>query len=458
MPSLAVELGLAQVRQSCSPRDVLLLYASRVVRMIAFGAIAPILVLHLRALSFSDTQVGSFLSLTLVGDVLLSLLVTWTADSIGRRRVLAGGAVLMALSGLVFYSSRQFVPLLLAAVVGVVSPTGNEVGPFSAVEVGILSQLVDQDARVHLLMHHSVLGFTGASIGALLSGWLVTGLVNRGCDIVKAYQAVYLVYFVAALLKVALSLAMSAACELEHSLKTPPAPSRSDSSPNERQPLLRPDASVSEAPSQHAQLVADTVLSPPDEIMRPRLPIVRLTVLCLIFSLDAFASSVLPQSFISYYFQIRYNAPLGIVATTFSIGSLVGGVSQLAAGAIARRLGIILTMVGTHIPAQLFTIAIAFAPNLAVALTLFLARATIASMDAGVRGAFLSAIIPPETRTRFLGIVNVCKTLASAPGPTLSGQLAHSGMLRWSFAICGSLKIIYDIGLLVGFLEHKLQH
>ncbi|KAK4047419.1 hypothetical protein OIV83_005466 [Microbotryomycetes sp. JL201] len=426
MVSIASELGIVHVKQSSNPRDVLLLYASRVVRMIAFGAIAPILVLHLRSLSFSDTQVGSFLSLTLVGDVLLSLLVT-------------------------------FVPLLLAAVVGVVSPTGNEVGPFSAVEVGILSQLVESNARVFLLMHHSVLGFTGASIGALLSGWLVTFLVNRGRDTVKAYQAVYLVYTVAAVLKVALSLAMSAACELEHSLKHSPSQGDAD----ERRPLLASNGAADESPSQHAQSVADTVLSPSDEIARPPLPLVRLTVLCLIFSLDAFASSVLPQSFISYYLRIRFNAPIGVVATTFSVGSLVGGLSQLAAGAIARRLGIILTMVGTHIPAQLFTIAIAFAPNLATALTLFLARATIASMDAGVRGAFLSAIIPPETRTRFLGIVNVCKTLASAPGPTLSGQLAQWGLLRWSFAICGGLKIIcrsHDIGLLVGFLEHKLQH
>ncbi|KAK4046621.1 hypothetical protein OIO90_006491 [Microbotryomycetes sp. JL221] len=453
MPSIASELGIAQVREADNPRDVLLI----------FGAVAPILVLHLRALSFTDTQVGSFLSLTLVGDVLLSLLVTWTADSLGRRRVLAGGALLMAMSGVVFYSSTSFVPLLLAAVVGVVSPTGNEIGPFVAVEIGILSQLVRPDARVFILTHHSVIGFVGTSVGALLSGWIVPALEHQGQGPVASFQAVYLIYTIAALVKFALSLAMSPACELDYALKSPvttPTPQPSSvgdqGANNERQPLL--DGLRDDSPSQAAQSVADAVLSPPDEIVRPPLPLMRLAVLCVIFSLDSFASSVLPQSFISYYFRVRYNAPLGIVATTFSIGSLVGGLSQLAAGAIARRLGIILTMVGTHIPAQIFTIAIAFAPSLAVALTLFIARATIASMDAGVRGAFLTASVPPASRTRFLGIMNVCKTIASAPGPTLTGQLASMGMLRWSFAVCGGLKIVYDIALLIGFMEHNLQH
>lgn len=158
---------------------------------------------------------------------------------------------------------------------------------------------------------------------------------------------------------------------------------RPTSTDDERQPLL-----VNQ--NQQPPSVADAILSPPEEpAPLPHLPLGKLIALCFIFSLDAFASSLIPNSFIAYYFRLSFNAPLSAITRAFSAGSLIAGFSQLAAGSIASRLGIILTMVGTHIPAQLITMALAFAPSLASGLALYIARASIASMDTSVRGEFL---------------------------------------------------------------------
>lgn len=156
MSRILNEFGYHHVMSSHSKRDVFLLFASRFIRLFAFGSVAPILILYLRLLGFPDKLVGTFLSLTLLGDVILSLIVTWVADKFGRRNVLALGAVLMGVSGIVFAISDSYLLLLAAAVFGVISPSGNEVGPFSALEVAMLSQLVEPASRVYVLMWYQV--------------------------------------------------------------------------------------------------------------------------------------------------------------------------------------------------------------------------------------------------------------------------------------------------------------
>ncbi|SCV74897.1 BQ2448_7926 [Microbotryum intermedium] len=445
MRSLVDEFGLRHVASSHSVRDVLLLFASRFVRMLAFGAVSPILVLHLRLLGLSDGRVGSFLSLTLLGDVLLSLVVTWTADTLGRRRVLVLGAFLMAVSGVVFHYFGSYIPLLLAAIIGIVSPSGNEVGPFSAIETGMLSQLVEPDARVYVLMWYQFLGFVGTSVGSICLGALVVTLERSGRSLVTAYRAVFYLYTAAALLKTILSFALSSYTEANQ----PPVPAR-----------LSTSAVTSSTATVTGHRLADSERQPLISERASPSVVAALVLLSILFSIDSFGSSLVPNSFTAYYFRLAYDAPLSSITSTFSAGAMIAGFSQLAAGSVARRLGIILTMVGTHIPAQIFTISLAFAPSLHSAIVVYLGRASLASMDAGVCGTFLSAIIPKDSRTRFLGIINVCKTLASAPGPTVSGCLATRGAqgLRWSFVLCGGLKILYDVGLLIGFRAYELEH
>ncbi|GAA5886361.1 hypothetical protein JCM16303_002511 [Sporobolomyces ruberrimus] len=453
MFSLSQELGFHYLRDSHSPRDVVLLLLSRFVRMIGFGVVAPILILYLRALGISERLVGLFLSLTLLGDVLLSLGVTWTADHIGRRRMLALGSVLMGGAGIAFYYSTSFVVLLLAAVFGIISPSGNEIGPFAALEQSMMSQLTTPDGRVSLLMWYQVLGFVGVATGNALAGIIVSVLEERGASTVSAYKGVFWAYALVAAVKIVLSFTMSRHTEVDH----PPVPTRSTLAPSsadsEREPLLE-STQARRPPAEE-----ESLLDPPSiPVPPPGLPLTRLVVLAAIFALDSFASSLIPLSFISFYFKKDFGASVAVITRTFSTTAIISCLSQLAAGSISKRAGIIGTMVGTHMPAQLLTMSLAFAPSLPAALSIFIARSFIASMDSSVRGAFLSAVVPKSSRTRFLGIVNVCKTLASTPGPTLSGNLASSGNLRFSFLITGTIKIIYDIALFIGFRYAELEH
>ncbi|GAA5952673.1 hypothetical protein JCM3765_002243 [Sporobolomyces pararoseus] len=453
MFSLSRELGLHYFKESHSTRDVILLLLSRYVRMIGFGVVAPVLILYLRALDISERLVGLFLSLTLLGDVLLSFGVTWTADHIGRRRMLALGAFLMGGSGLVFYSSSSFVPILLAAIFGIISPSGNEIGPFAALEQSMVSQLTAPDGRVSLLMWYQVLGFVGVSTGNALAGVIVKQLEKHGRSTVDAYRGVFIAYSCVAAVKIVLSFAMTKWTEVDHP-PIPERPSSSSAADSERQSLLRNEQGSTQAAS-----TTESLLDPPElPAPPPGLPVGRLVALAAIFSLDSFASSLIPLSFISYYFRKDFGASVEVITRTFSSTALISCFSQLAAGSISKRMGIIGTMVGTHMPAQLLTMSLAFAPGLSSALTIFIARSFIASMDSSVRGAFLSAVVPKSSRTRFLGIINVCKTLASAPGPTLSGYLASTNHLRFSFVITASIKIIYDICLFFGFRYAKLEH
>ncbi|GAA5867879.1 hypothetical protein JCM8547_003403 [Rhodosporidiobolus lusitaniae] len=456
MPLLSLlsrELGLAHLRTAHSTRDLALLYVSRFIRIMGFGAFAPVLILFLRAVGVSDERVGFFLSATLAGDVLVSLLVTWTADKVGRRNMIALGSLLMGASGVAFYLSSNFYVLLAAAIVGIISPTGNETGPFSALEQAALSQLTVPESRVYVLLWHQVLGFAGISAGNIATSLLTSTAEKAGKTGSDILRPVFALYAGISIVKVFLSFAMTKAVEVDH----PPFPDRSVANrveqDSERQPLLQDnDAPPASATS---SLQAAAVEQAP---VQAHFPLGRLVALCLIFGLDSFASSLAPLAFISYYFRSQLAAPLSLITHVFSVTALIGCASQLLAGSVAKRLGIIPTMVATHMPAQVFTIIMAFAPSLPLAVTFFIARACIASMDSSVRGAFLAAVIPKESRTRFLGIINISKTLASTPGPTLALGLAALGGMRWVFVITGSLKLIYDVTLFIGFKTAQLEH
>ncbi|BGP25819.1 MFS transporter, sugar transporter [Rhodotorula toruloides] len=469
---LSTELGFAHLRAAHSPKDVALLIVSRFIRMVGFGAIAPILVLYLTALGISDSNVGLFLSLTLFGDVALALSISWVADSAGRRRVLAFGSTTMAASGFVFFLSGRFVVLLLAATFGVISPSGNEVGPFSSVEVGMLSQLVQPQDRIYVLMHYQILGFVGLALGSLVSGAVISHL-EKDTSSHEAYRFVFLAYGVIGLVKVALSLFMTPYTELDH----PQFPERLVDSPegseddetdvddesisDERRPLIAKRPLIDRTASSTPQTVTTTTklaLGNLDDAEESTLPLLSLVLIVLLFAVDSFASSLTPASYVSLYFKSEHGATIRTITIVFASSALGAVVTSLLTGAISKRIGLVLTMVTTHIPAQILTGAMAFAPTLPLVITLYIARTCISSMDSSIRGALLSAMVPKHARTRLLGISDVARTVAAAPGPFVTGRLAEIDRLRWVFVISGAIKIGYDLALLGGFRQTKLQH
>ncbi|GAA5987555.1 hypothetical protein JCM5350_006037 [Sporobolomyces pararoseus] len=467
------ELGIQHLASSRSPRDLYLLIASRFIRLLGFGSIAPILVLFLQEqLEFSEAKVGLFLSCTLLGDVGLSLLISWIADGVGRRRVLAIGSAMMALSGFTFASSSNFTLLLLSAIFGVISTSGNECGPFSSVEVTIISQLVQPANRVYALVWYQVLGFVGLALGSILSGSAITALEKSSFSTLASFRAVFAFYAFVAIVKVGLSLSLSGFSEAQYG-EYEPLQAKSNqvqeerttetlevdfearnSVESERTPLLRSSASVPriEVKVPITEDSSDAVSTPSS------LPTLRLAFTCVLFSIDSFASSLVPASYVSLFFKSVYFVHLATITKVLAFAALGAVLTSLCAGALSKRVGLAVAMTAFHIPAQLMQIAMAFAPSVKTVFSLYIARTCLSSLDSSVRGAFLSAMVPASSRTRFLGIVDVSRSLAAGPGPFVTGRLIKIDKLPLAFVLSGSIKILADIGLLVGFSAVKLEH
>ncbi|KLU86844.1 hypothetical protein MAPG_05852 [Magnaporthiopsis poae ATCC 64411] len=436
----------------------------RAVRLTAYGSSTLVLLPHLRALGASEAQCGVFLSLTLAGDTLLSLLLTLVADALGRRAVLAAGAAVMALSGLAFVLSESYWVLLAAAVLGVISPTANETGPFRSIEESVVAQLTAPTDRADVYAWYKLLGFAAVAVGMAAGGWLVQLLQDRqGWSEVAAYQAVFASYAACGLVKFLLCLFLTAESEAQ-----PDNHGGDAAAEGEREPLL--GGGSEENRSHDAQATAagpeQQQQQPPRQQQRKGLLALlpeigresRIVVinLCLLFTLDSFASSLVSVSWISYFFKSRHGLEPGALGSVFFVTGIIGALSMLVAASLARRIGNINTMVFTHLPSSIMLALIPLGP-LHVALIFLFLRHCTASMDVGPRSAFLAAIVLPSERTAVLGILNTTKTLGQSLGPLITGVLADRGFFWVAFVLAGSLKASYDIGMLVLFKNHERE-
>ena len=293
--------------------------------MFGYGFLAVVLVLYLAAVGLDPLAVGIVLTLTLIGDTIISLWLTTHADRLGRRRVLVAGAALMILAGIVF-AFTSFVPLLiLAGAIGVVSPTGNEVGPFLAIEQAALTQTVPDRRRTATFAWYNLVGYVATATGALGAGLLSQALIDGGTAPVDAYRAIVIGYAV-------IGLAMVIGFWwLGPAIEAPPAKVSTDG--------IRRRFGLG----------------------RSKGIVLKLSVL---FSLDAFGGGFIPQSLMAYWFHIQYGADPALLGLIFFGANLLAAVSSLSAARIAARIGLLNTMVFTHLPSNVLLILVPLMPNL----------------------------------------------------------------------------------------------
>ncbi|AEO60375.1 hypothetical protein MYCTH_2309557 [Thermothelomyces thermophilus ATCC 42464] len=441
------ELGLASLARS--PRDVKLLVVQRFVRFVAYGSSTLVLVSFLGALGHSRARAGLFMTLTLVGDVLVSLLLSLSADRLlGRRAVLVLGAALMAASGLVFAAAPpSFWVLLAAAVLGVISPSGNEVGPFRAVEESIVAHLTPAADRSDVYAWSTLAGTAGTAVGAMSCGWAVEGASTAlGWSLLDAYRAVFLAYAGLGLLKLVLALALSPAVEEDEEMSSDSG-NHPRGAPNATTPLLGSEAaSQPEAGKTRWWAKLLPRLSPESRGIT--------AIFCLLFALDSFASGLAPWSWVTYYFRSQFSLEEGRLGSLFFTTSIISAVSVVLASSLAKRLGNVKTMVFTHLPSSIFLALIGTTSSLPLSILFLVLRACTQNMDAAPRSAFLAAVLLPGERTAIMGVINVVKTTAQSLGPFITGVLAGKGLFWASFVCAGSLKATYDLGLLAVFKNH----
>lgn len=394
--------------------DTRVLFASRLLRMFAYGMLGVVLVLFLVRLQFDGGRIGLLLSLTLFGDVAISLWLTAHADRWGRRKTLVVGAALMALGGAGMASSENFFVLVVAATIGVISPTGGEVGPFQSVEQACLAQEVAAQNRTRLFAWYNLAGYLASALGALAVGWFLGASHYDG---LAAYRLVFWAYAACGAALGVLALRLSRGVE---------APARGG-----------------------AVTTGPTLLG----LHASRGLVLRLSAL---FALDSFGGGFVLQSFLAWWLQQKFGADEAVLGAVFFGTNLLSGVSGLAAVPLAKRIGLINTMVWTHLPSNVLLMLVPLMPTLPLAIACLLTRHLLSQMDVPTRASYLSAVVTPSERAAANGATSTAKQLGTALGPLIAGKLFGAAVATGlPFFICGVLKSSYDLMLWRAFRSTK---
>lgn len=398
--------------------DGWLLFAARCGRMFAYGFVSVVLVLYLSAVGLSEGRIGLLLTLTLVGDTAVSLWLTTSADRLGRRRMLIAGAVLMVLAGGMFAATSNFVFLLIAATIGVISPSGNEVGPFLSIEQAALAQSVRDEDRTGVFAWYNLVGSVATALGSLAGGFVCQVLLYSGVRGAAVYRPVVLSYGAVGLL---LALAFM--------FLSPAAEALATSTASRRKTWLG--------------------------LHRSRSVVIKLTGL---FALDAFGGGFVIQSIVAYWFHIRFQVEPAVLGSIFFGANLLAAASALLAAALARRFGLLNTMVFTHLPSNVLLLLVPLMPNLPLAVAVLLLRFSISQMDVPTRQSYTMAMVDPDERSAAAGITTIGRSIGAALSPLLAGLL-----LSWPFLVdapfflAGGVKIAYDLWLLRAFSSLRPQ-
>lgn len=383
---------------------VMPLLVGRALRGLCDGYVAVLLPAYLLGLGFGQFSVGLISSATLIGSALATILVGLIGSRYPQRRLLILAAVLMAATGVGFAGLTSLWPLLIVAFFGTLNPSSGDVSMFLPLEQARLADAAVPDARTALFARYSLVGAFSAAIGALAAALPAWISVNAGVSYLAAIRLMFVVY---ALTGVALW------------------------------------ALYSRLPVHHPQSVAATTPLGPSRRIVMRL--------AMLFSVDAFAGGLVVNALLSLWLMQRFAMSPGTAGQFFFWAGLLTTASQLAAVPLARRIGLLNTMVFTHIPSSAFLIAAAFAPSLTLTLLLLLARSALSQMDVPTRTAYVMALVNPAERTAAASLTAVPRSLAAAVSPVLAGGLMAMGWIGAPLLACGVLKIGYDLAILATF-------
>ncbi|MDD5761547.1 MAG: MFS transporter [bacterium] len=397
-------------------RDIITLFTTRIIRLFCYGLLSVILALYLAQVGLPEQQIGLLFTLTLAGDAGISLWLTTSADRFGRKRTLIVGALLMLGAGVVFIVTHDVVFLLTAAIIGVISPSGNEIGPFLSVEQAALTQLLPNEKRTQAFAWYNLAGSFATATGALAGGWLAQALRFRGMSELDAYRAVLTGYAFGGFILAVLFLSLSRDIE---------ATAASQAGPTRR------------------------VLG----LHRSRGVVIRLSAL---FALDAFAGGLIVQAMIAYWFHVKFGIDAGIIGSIFFGANILAGISALLAVRLANRIGLINTMVFTHVPSNLLLILVPLMPTLPLAIAVLLLRFSISQMDVPTRQSYTMAVVSPDERSAASGVTSIARSVGAAISPSLTGVFfAVPALLSVPFYLAGGLKIVYDLLLYRSFRTMK---
>ncbi len=396
-------------------RDGKLLLGARIVRTFSYGFLSVILAIYLHLIGFNDVLIGVVLTATLVNSVFFNLFSSAYADKIGRRKTLIIYAVLMIVSSVIFFVTDNPVTLVIAALVGTINVTGSEVGAFLSLEQALLPQTIrDDKKRNSIFAIYNAVGTFALSAGVLLAG-LPSLLHNYGIDEINAIKLLFLIYAACAVAVLGIYLALSKNIEAK------------DSVPKSGLSLKN--------------------ISP-----KSRGIIAKMSGL---FAVDSFGGGFVIQSIISFWFYTRFGTDLSSLSYIFAIAGVLTAISYMAATRIASKIGLVNTMVFTHIPSNVLLLLLAFAPSFSIAVALYFARMSLSQMDVPTRQSYLMGVVRENERVHAAVFTNTSRNISQAISPSLTGIIISTLSLSAPFVVGGVLKIVYDVGVFFSFRRIK---
>jgi MFS family permease len=380
--------------------------AAKVFRGFAFGLNSVVLGLYLAALELPAGVIGLVLSAALAGTLALTLVIALWGDRIGRRRLLVAGSALMGLSGVIPFVGANPVLLVLIGLTGMVAVTSSESTGLQSVDQAVLPQTVADRQRTAAFALYNLLAAAASAAGALAVGPMVALGQAIGLEGPQVYAPAFVTYALAGLASTALSVALDARVEV------------------------------------------GTRLERRFGIHRSRRTVAQLSAL---FSLDALAGGFVVQSYLAFWFAERFGADPSAVGGLFAATNVLAAFSFPVAAWLAGRIGLIRTMVFSHIPANLFLIGSALAPSIGPAVALMLARAALSSMDVPARQSYTMAVVDPDERTATAGVTSLARSSGQVLGPALAGALLVPLGIGVPLIAGGVLKTVYDLSLYAFF-------
>lgn len=385
-------------------QDGRLILMARSLRTFGYGLVGVVLGVHVAELGLGGFELGLILAAAFAGSSAFTILVALHADRLGRRRTLRMFAALMAITGTAYALSDQFWLLLLVSMSGTISAGIQEVGPFLSIEQAVLPQTAPDARRTRVFTMYNLLGTGAAALGALYAGGVAIAAGALGLDPLTGHRVLFGTYAILAVCTLGLLLALSP------SVERGPAPALAG--------FLGIDKSRS-----------------------------IVTRLALLFGVDSFGGAFIGQSFIAYWFTLRFGVGVEELGPIFAASNLLAALSQIAAERLAARFGLLNTMVFTHIPANLMVIGMAFAPTLPIAILIQLGRSALAQMDVPTRQSYLMAVVDPAERTAAAGFTTVGRNVAQSIAPPIAGLALQTPLLGLPLVLGGIIKVAYDLGL-----------
>jgi len=405
-PRVAAGPGIRPEPAAARPTpDTRRLLVGRALRGFADGLVSVLLAGYLTGIGFTPVQVGAIVTATLLGSAALTIVLGLGGHRLERRRVLLGACLLMLATGVGFTGITAFWPLVAVAVLGTLNPSAGDVSVFLPTEQAALAQTTSGHHRTRLFAWYNVTGNLSGALGSLASG--VPVLVAHACgfDVLAAERSGFVLYALVGVVSAIVYLGLGRSVEVHAA------------------PRGRP-------------------------LARSRRIVVHLAAL---FSLDSFGGGFVVQSLLVLWLYQRFSLSVQMAGAIFFAAGTLGALSQLVSPALAARIGLVRTMVYTHLPANLLLVGAGLVPSAPLAVAFLLLRASLSQMDVPVRQAFVMAVVPPEERAAASSVTNVPRSLAAAVPPLFAGAMLSHSAIGWPLVCGGLLKALYDLILLAQF-------